>query len=1071
MLLPIPGSGRSPRRGPTPFRRRSLGSCVAAVLAAGVLGAAPAHAAPDVAPGAPGGGSTWTSGAKVGVGTAVTEQSKVWYTLVDGLMSEVYYPRVDVANVQDLQLVVTDGSTFTELERDATTHEVVLADPQALSYQQVNTDRDGRYRITKSYVTDPARSTVLVDVRVDSLDGGRYTAYVLYNPSLANSGLHDSGSTVGSALVAEDTGGDTPVASALVASPAFARVSTGFSGVSDGWTDLRDDHRLDRTYGSSPDGNVVQVGQLATQGNSRTLRATIALGFGPSGTDALTTAQGSLRRAFPAVRDAYEEGWAGYLASLDAAPASVAGDPQLRTQYDVALMTLKAHEDKTYPGANIASLTVPWGQAIDADESGVGGYHLVWARDLYQVATAQLAAGDEAAANRSLDYLFDVQQRPDGSFPQNTLLDGTPYWGSLQLDEVALPLVLAGQLGRFDADTWEHVERSADFLVARGPSTPQERWEEEGGYSPSTIAAEIAGLVTAAEIARRNGDGASAALYTGVADDWQRRLEEWTFTTTGPHGDGRYFVRIDANGNPDGDDWVEINNGGGWHPEREVVDAGFLELVRLGVRPAGDPSVLASLPELDEIRVDTPHGPMWYRYGFDGYGEKADGSPYDGTGVGRLWPLLSGERGEYELAAGRSADAFLRTMAGAANEGLMIPEQVWDRPDAAGFRFGEGTGSATPLAWSMAQFVRLAVSIDAGRPVETPALVADRYADGALPEGPALTVTAPADGARTDAGRVEVTGTTDGAEVHVATGGETVAAQVVDGAFTATVPVSTGRNTVTVVAVGEDGGTSVVRRTVVSTAVGTPVGVVDDPAGDDHGPGSYVYPTNAAFVPGAFDVTRFGVYDDGPQVNFVVTLDGEVTNPWGGNQISVQRFDVYVRAGDGEGAVPALPGTNAALAAPYDLVVTADGFTDLGVRDAAGTTVSGATLTAVPESRQVVVSVPRSALGDLDLAGAEYALVMASHADGTGEGVGNVRPVYDLAYWQSAPERGTSWIQEYRFGGGAGEWTDATAARDTDTRDPNALDVLVPPGSTQADVLDWTRGAPVTLPYVSLTGA
>jgi glucan 1,4-alpha-glucosidase len=868
-------------------------------------------------------------------------------------------------------------------------------------------------------------------------------------------------------LVAEDTSGATDVGSALVAEPAFSRVSSGFSEASDGWTDLRGDHRMDWNHTSATDGNVVQIGQLARQGSSRTIRATLALGFGASGDAALTSANASLKRAFPAVRDAYEEGWARYLESLDAAPASVA-DAALRTQYDAALMTLKAHEDKTYPGANIASLTVPWGQAINADEEGVGGYHLVWSRDLYQVATAQLAAGDEAAAHRSLDYLFGVQQRPDGSFPQNTLLDGTPYWGSLQMDEVAFPIVLAGQLGRFDAETWEHVKLSADFIVRRGPSTPQERWEEEGGYSPSTIAAQIAGLVTAAEIARRNGDQGAAALYTGVADDWQRRVEEWTFTTTGPIGDGEYFVRIDDNGDPDDGGRLDINNGGGNWDEREIVDGGFLDLVRLGVRPADDPSVLASLPELDgTIKVETPHGAMWYRYNNDGYGEKADGRPYDGTGVGRLWPLLTGERGEYELAAGRSADRHLRTMAGASNEGWMIPEQVWDRPDAFGFEFGEGTGSATPLAWSIAQFVRLALSIDAGSPVETPSLVAGRYADGPLPAGPALDVTSPAPGAQTAENSADVTGTTDGAEVWVHAGGETVAAELVDGEFSLRVPLERGRNSLTVVAVDEDGSTSTVQRTVVSLDFGTPVGAFDDPAGDDDGPGTYVYPTNGVFSPGVFDVTRLAVYEDGDQVNVVVTLDGEVSSPWGGNAISLQRFDVYLRSGSGSGTVPALIGTNAQLAAPYDRVITADGW-DSGVADAGGNDVGAVTLTAIPESRQVVVTVPAAALGSVDPATAEYALTMMSHADPNGEGVGGIRPVYDRQYWESTRDTDMWWIREYRFGGGAGVFDGGTAARDTDTRDPNVLDVLVPAGSSQVQVLDWTAGAPVTLPYVTL---
>jgi glucan 1,4-alpha-glucosidase len=1051
-------------------------SCQLAAVAVVALAAAalsvpasfsvPASAAvATAAPGAPGGASAWTTGAKQGVGTSTTSASKVWYTLAGGVLSEVYYPRVDVADVQDLQLIVTDGATFTDLERDATTHRVELADPRALIYRQVNTDKDGRYRITKSYTTDPARSTVLIDVRVDSLDGGTYTAYVLYNPSLANSGRHDSASSVGSALVARDTAGTTKVASALLAKPLFSKVSNGFSEVSDGWADLRADHRMDWTYTAAEDGNVVQIGQLASQGQGNSIKATLALGFGESESEALGTASASLSRAFPATLDAYADGWHAYLDSLTGPPASVPGG--LRTQYDVAVMTLKAHEDKTYAGANIASLTVPWGEAVNADEAGVGGYHLVWARDLYQEATAMLAAGDRAAAERSLDYLFTVQQKPDGSFPQNSLLDGTPYWGGLQLDEVAFPIVLAGQLGRQDTATWQHVKKAADFIVGHGPATPQERWEEEGGFSPSTIAAEIAGLVVAADIARRNGDSAGAALYTGVADDWQRNVVAWTFTTTGQIGDGHYFERVDDNGNPNDGHPLDINNGGGSYDERSIVDAGFLDLVRLGVMPPRDAHVVGSLPEVDAtIKVDTPNGPMWYRYNHDGYGEKADGRPYDGTGVGRLWPLLTGERGEYEVAAGRDAATYLRTMAAAANEGYMLPEQAWDRADAFGFRFGEGTGSATPLAWSMAQYVRLAHSTDAGRPVETPALVAARYAGGALPAGPALTVTTPADGTTTDQATVTVSGTTDAATVYINAGGQTSQVMLSDGSFSASAPLSLGRNTVTVVAVGADGGTSVVQRTVTSTNFGTAIGSIDDPAGDDDGPGTYVYPAAGEFNPGAFDLTRFGVYDDGVNVNLVVTLAGDVRNPWGGNQISVQRVNVYVRGGTAAGAVPALPGTNARLAAPYDLVVTGDGFNDLGVRDAAGNTVGPASLLALPATRQVVMSVPRSVLGATNLATAEYAIVMMSHA-GDGEGTGHVRPVYDRAYWESTAGTDMWWIHDYRFGGGAGVYDGTIDARDTDTRDPNIVDLIVPAGSAQDQILDWTA-APVTLPYVPL---
>jgi glucan 1,4-alpha-glucosidase len=1037
----------------------------AALAAAGCALAAPAAALAAQAPGAPGATATWTTGAKQGVGTATARASTVWHTLAEGVLTEVYFPAVDVANVRDLELIVTDGRTFTDREREDTVHRVELADRRALLYRQVNTARSGRYRITKTYVTDTARPAVLVDVDFQSLDGGDYRVYVRHDPSIANTGGGDDGWVDGDALLAADGG----IASALIASKPFRAASVGYAGAaSDGWQDLRTDHRLDGDWDSAPDGNVVQVAELALGDGDRG-SVTLALGFGGSAQAAARAAAGALARPFGQRSAAYADGWHDYLRSLDEADVPSG----LRTQYRVALMTLRAHEDKLHRGGNIASLTIPWGQAVPAEDPNVGGYHLVWSRDLYQVATALIAAGDPGAAERALDYLLDVQQRPDGSFPQNTFLDGRPFFGSLQLDEVAFPILLAWQLGRFDEDTYrDHLKKAADFLVRRGPATPQERWEEEGGFSPSTIAAEIAGLVAAADLARRNGDDASATLYLGVADDWRRRLAGWTFTTTGPLGDGRYFERIDQAGDPNDGARIDINNGGGNFDEREIVDAGFLELVRLGVVAPDDPLVAASLPEVDDaIRVRTPHGPMWYRYNHDGYGEKADGRPYDGTGVGRLWPLLTGERGEYELANGRPADLHLRTMAGAANEGLMIPEQVWDRPDGTsfGFTFGEGTGSATPLAWSMAQFVRLAHSIDAGAPVERPSIVADRYAEGPRPAGPALAIEQPADGTTTEQRSILVTGTTSGERVVAHAAGETREAELAGGRFSVTVPLELGGNQVTVVAEGADGGTSLATVHVTSNGFGTLVGRVTDPAGDDDGPGDYVYPASADFAPGSFDLTELAVYEDGDQVRFVATIAGELRNPWGGAGIAVQRLNVYVRGGSGAGRVAALPGTNADLEAPYDRVVIGDGFDQAGVRDAGGQELARGSMLGVPAGRRFAVSVPRSAFEGIDLASARYAVAMLSHAAGD-EGVGFVRPVYDRPYWESTAGTDMWWIRDYRFGGGAGTFDGSLPSRDTDTRDPNVIDVVVPEGADQASVLDWRSSSPVVLPYVALGG-
>ncbi|HEX9960797.1 MAG TPA: glycoside hydrolase family 15 protein, partial [Pyrinomonadaceae bacterium] len=745
------------------------------------------------APVARGKDAQWASAGKQGVGTSATLESKVWFTLQGGALTEVYYPDVTVANVQILQFLAVDSGGKTETERDDAIHEIKVLKNDSLSFRQINTAKSGNWRITKTYSSDTERNTVLIDVKIEKFKNYAGQFYVYYDPSLGNSGMHDTAWTKDGALLSRD--GDK--ASALVffeknqlpadknlGTSGFRYTHNGFLGIDGGTdyytrqfkselehpgrgSDLRDSERAEN-------GNVVQTGSIFTLmelGSRLNVKNfTLGLGFGKTPEEALQAAKASLQKGFDKCLAEYEKGWSDYVKTL----RKVA--PKYQAQFNMAAMILKAHEDKANRGANIASLSVPWGGGENANENNVGGYHLVWSRDLYQVATAFMALGDKPAADRALDFLFKVQQKPDGSFPQNSWLDGKPFWGSLQLDEVAYPLILAYQLGRFDKATYtNHVKKSADFIVRNGARTPQERWEEEAGFSPSTIAAEIAGLVCAAEIGRRNGDEAAAIVYLATADDWARNVERWTATTTGKYGDGNYYLRITQNGDPDAGDKIELNNGAGFFDEREIVDAGFLELVRLGIKSPDDPLIKKSLKVIDEIiKVKTPNGEAFYRYNHDGYGEMDDGRRWnwDGkyTGKGRLWALLSGERGQYELAlyntrrakfyaenkplprALTPAERMMRetrvasqqrldAMLAFANEGLMIPEQIWDKPEtpkadsqfSPNLKFGEGTGSATPLAWSMAQFIRLAVNLREGRNLDTPDVVYNRYAKNGIP--------------------------------------------------------------------------------------------------------------------------------------------------------------------------------------------------------------------------------------------------------------------------------------------------------------------------------------------------
>ena len=724
------------------LKRSLLAALVAGLL---LVAAAPASAATGTAPGAPGAVPDFTPANKDGFGTATTPQSKVWHTLSNGELTEVYYPDLGTPSVRDLQFIISDNKTFAERETDATSHVTQLADAKSLTYRQVNTAKSGRYRITKTYAEDPARNTLLIDVKFESLTRKELSLYVLYDPSLSNDGRDDSGTASGAMLAASDG----KAASALAASPGFKQTSSGYLGTSDGWTDLRNDFEMDWHYTSAPNGNVVQTARAPLNGLDTKQHITLALGFGASTAEASAAAAASLSRGFAAASSAYADGWQGYLGGLLAEPGSAA---QYGPTYDVSVMTLAAHEDKTFRGGYIASPTMPWAWGTGL-ETPSGAYHLVWARDLYEIATALLAAGDRAGAERALTYLFDRQQKPDGSFPQNSTVDGTPHWTNLQLDEVADPIILAWQLGRTDAATYtDHIKKAADYIVnfKGAPFTPQERWENQSGYSPATIAAEIAGLICAADIAHQHGDEDSAAKYEQTADAWQQQVEGWTVTENGPYSPKPYYLRLTKDGNPNAGTPYDIGDSGPTGvDQRKVVDPSFLELVRLGVKPASDPVIRNSVDVVNQqLASGDPSGKtFWHRFSFDGYGEKKDGTRWDigfptnptedwsnNTTIGRNWPIFGGERGEYELAGGdaSAAQARLGQMASAANDGYMIAEQVW-APDfrpagEPGFPPGEGTFSATPLAWSHAQFVRLAWSIDAGRPVERPSVVACRYA-------------------------------------------------------------------------------------------------------------------------------------------------------------------------------------------------------------------------------------------------------------------------------------------------------------------------------------------------------
>ncbi len=673
--------------------------------------------------GAPGIDPRWTSSAKDGIGTAYHTSSRLWFTLSHGIINEVYYPHVDTPNTRDLQLLITDGESFCHEEKRDLEHLTEYPEHGALLYRLTNSDPKGRYRIIKEIIGEPHSSVLLVHTRLEILDPklrGKLRLYALLAPHLKGTGKNNSAQwrdTSGRKFLQASREDVHLVFGCL---PDFTRRSVGFVGHSDGWQDLMANFQMDWQFDQALDGNIALTGEIDLSHGSEFI---LAVAFGRSAQSASAQLLQSLATPFAQQRQKYVDQWQRTRSKSDLC-YHLKRDAYLAR---VSQCVLLAHEDKTFPGAFVASLSIPWGET--KDDSDRGGYHLVWTRDLVQSATALLACGRAESPLRALIWLACVQDA-NGCMAQNSSISGKPYWSGVQLDEVAAPVLLAWRLLRADAlrtfNPWTLISRAASYLLLQGPVTAQERWEENAGYSPSTLATIIASLVCAAEFARDQKEKVAADFLLAYADWLSSRIESWTVTDQGQllKGKPRHYVRItpsipqESDGTADPNTAViQIANGGGSHPARNVVGGDFLQLVRLGVKAANDPVIADSVAVIDHaLKHNLPQGPCWRRYNHDGYGQKDDGSAFDGTGVGRSWPILTGERGHYELAAGRDPNPFLEAMEKFANSGGMLPEQLWDADDLPKKRleFGGPTGSAMPLCWAHAEYISLVRSAHDG---------------------------------------------------------------------------------------------------------------------------------------------------------------------------------------------------------------------------------------------------------------------------------------------------------------------------------------------------------------------
>jgi glucoamylase len=696
------------------------------------------------APGQPGIAPRWTSSAKSGVGTSLCLGSRVWFTISHGIIDEVYYPRVDQACVRDLGLIVTDGQDFFSEEKRHTKHQIEYPVPGCPAYRLTNACDRGRYTIEKELLAAPWYDVVLQRVQFTPSQGvlADYHLYALLAPHLGNRGAGNTawvGDYKGVPMLFAEREGN---ALALACSTPWAKRSAGFVGASDGWQDLHQHKQMTWTYQRAENGNVALMGEIDLSGIEESI--ILALGFGRNSAEAGYRVLASLQAGFEAARSDHENEWRNWQDTLSPLERMNAKEQKL---YRISTAILRSHEDKRFRGGVIASLSIPWGFSKGDDD--LGGYHLVWPRDLAEIAGGFLAAGAVEDAKRVIQYL-ETTQEADGHWPQNMWLDGSAYWSGIQMDETAFPVLLidlarregalsAAEMERF----WPMVRRAAGFLVRNGPVTPQDRWEEDPGYSPFTLAVEIAALLIAAHLAEARGEDDLAAYLYETADTWNDSIEKWIYVTgtdlakqVGVEG---YYVRLAppeaAEGASPAQGFVPIKNrppAQSTEPAANIVSPDALALVRFGLRKATDPRIVNTVRVIDTLlKVDTPTGPAWHRYNDDGYGEHNDGSPFDGTGLGRAWPLLTGERAHYELAAGRRQEAayLLDALTTFASDGGMLPEQIWDADDIPerGLLCGRPSGSAMPLVWAHAEYIKLCRSLHDGHVFDMPPQPVQRY--------------------------------------------------------------------------------------------------------------------------------------------------------------------------------------------------------------------------------------------------------------------------------------------------------------------------------------------------------
>ena len=699
----------------------------------------------EFAPGWPGIPARWTSSAKSGVGTALNKSSRVWFTISHGILNEIYYPRLDQACTRDAGFIITNGKDYFSEEKRNTECKLEYLAEGVPAYKLTNTCSLNRYKVIKEIIADPFRDCVLQKITFNSLlkDDNGLNLYFIISPHLGNHGAGNTGwigDYKGTPMLFAERDG---IAMAIACSLPWKNCSTGFAGSSDGWQDLRQNKKLTSRYDKAENGNIALTGEIDITQNEIN-EFVIAIGFGQNWSEAGQRAKASILDNFDAAKEIYISEWKEWHKGLDLVSSKNNINKNLEL---ISASVLRIHEAKRFPGGLIASLSIPWG--FNKGDDDLGGYHLVWPRDLAEAAGGLLAVKAFDDAKRVINFLISTQEE-DGHWSQNMWLDGSTYWQGIQMDETAFPILLIdlafrkGALNETDIiEFWPAIKKAAKYLVCNGPVTQQDRWEEDAGFSPFTLAVEIPALLVAADFAEMNNEKDTAAFLRNTSDNWNSNIERWTYATgselakkVGVEG---YYVRIaaqevaDASSPTEG--FVPIKNrppGYDCEEAVHIISPDALALVRFGLRDAKDPKIKNTIKVIDALlKVETPYGTAWHRYNDDGYGEHEDGGPFDGTGIGRAWPLLVGERAHYELAAGNSeyAEKLLKALENFSNDGGMISEQIWDSNDIPEKELflGRPSGSAMPLVWAHAEYVKLTRSLKDGKLFDMPPQTYKRY--------------------------------------------------------------------------------------------------------------------------------------------------------------------------------------------------------------------------------------------------------------------------------------------------------------------------------------------------------